>query len=212
MIPGTWHTWAAASGIVLATVVVSAQGPGGPKSRPGPAAPSARMEQALAAILGRAVAPLPKTGALAALTTTFTDAELNAWLSQPGNENVPAGMKSPTVTFTGAGTLSLAALVDIDAVRASRERGLLDPLNYLRGVVLVTMAGRLSGAGGQGMFDVDGVSVGNVPVPKLLLQELISYYSKSPDYPDGILLAKPFPLPARVREVLIARGAATVVQ
>jgi hypothetical protein len=74
------------------------------------------------------------------------------------------------------------------------------------------MTGRLNGVGGQGTFDVDTASLGNVPIPKVFLQELISFYSKSPDYPDGILLAKPFPLPARVREVQIARGAATVVQ
>lgn len=202
--------WTVASSLALAAVAVSAQGPA---SKPAPpAAASARMERALSAILGRAVAPLPKSGTLPALRTTFTDAELNAWLGQPGNENVPIGMKSPTVTFTGTGTLSLAALVDIDAVRKSRERGLLDPLSYLGGVVLVTMTGRLSGVSGQGTFDVDTASLGTVPIPKVLLQELISFYSKSPDYPDGILLAKPFPLPARVREVVIARGAATVVQ
>ena len=49
-------------------------------------------------------------------------------------------------------------------------------------------------------------------MPKILLQELVTFYSRSPQFPDGITLTKPFLLPAGVREVAIARGSATIVQ
>jgi hypothetical protein len=44
------------------------------------------------------------------------------------------------------------------------------------------------------------------------LQELVSYYSRTPEMPDGISLDKPFVLPAAIQTVETRRGAATVVQ
>jgi hypothetical protein len=103
-------------------------------------------------------------------------------------------------------------MVDLDAVRKSRERGMLDPMNYLSGMMAIAMNGVLTGASGQGTFDVESASLGNVTVPRILLQELIAYFSKSSEFPDGITLARPFPLPAGVRDLAIQRGSATVVQ
>jgi hypothetical protein len=51
-----------------------------------------------------------------------------------------------------------------------------------------------------------------VPVPKLLLQEIVSYYSRTRDKPAGIGLDDPFALPARIREIQVERGQAIIVQ
>jgi hypothetical protein len=55
-------------------------------------------------------------------------------------------------------------------------------------------------------------TLGGVAIPNTLLQELVSYYSRSVENPEGFNLAEPFDLPARIREVHTRRGAATVVQ
>ena len=55
-------------------------------------------------------------------------------------------------------------------------------------------------------------TVGVVPVPKLLLQEIVAYYSKSPSKPGGISLDDQFVLPARIREIQVERGQAIIVQ
>lgn len=187
--------------------VVFAQAPSSPAKRD-----SEKMQKNLAAMLVRAASAPVKGKPLQPLRTTFTDRELNAWLVEDGKDNVPVGLVSPRVTFTGPNTLTVNAQVDLDAVRKSRERGMLDPMGYLTGMMAIAMTGTFSGTGGQAVFDVQSATLGAVPVPKILLQELISYYSKSPQFPDGITLTKPFPLPAGVRELAIQRGSATVVQ
>ena len=54
--------------------------------------------------------------------------------------------------------------------------------------------------------------MGGVPIPKLFLQEIVSYYSRSAEKPAGISLDDPFPLPARIREIQVERGQAIIVQ
>lgn len=171
-----------------------------------------RMEAALVAIMTRAGAPVVKGKTPAPLRTTFADKELNAWLLADGKDNVPTGLLSPTVTFLGAGKLTAKAVADLDAVRKSKQRGMFDPMNLLTGLVPVTLNGTLTGSGGMATFDVQSASLGTWPLPRTVLQELIAYYSKSEDYPEGITLGKPFALPAAVKQLLIARGTATVVQ
>ena len=196
--------------IVVAAValsgVVSAQVPSAGKRD------SERMQKSLTAMLARAEAPPAKGKPAPPLRTTFTDTELNAWLAQDGKDSVPPGLISPQVTFTAPGKLTLRGVVDLDAVRKSRERGWLDPFAYLNGLMTISMNGTLSGTNGEGVFDVESATLGNVVVPKVLLQELITYYSRSPQLPAGVTLTKPFPLPAGVRDLAIQRGAATVVQ
>jgi len=171
-----------------------------------------KMQESLAAIMGRAHTPPVKGKTPAPLRTTFTDVQLNAWLLQDGKDNVPVGLLEPKITFLPAGKVTAKAIVDLDAVRKSKSRGMLDPMNLLTGLMPVTLTGTLSGANGMGTFDVESAALGTWPLPRAILQELIAYYSKSPEYPDGITLGKPFPLPAGVKGLIIARGAATVVQ
>ena len=49
-------------------------------------------------------------------------------------------------------------------------------------------------------------------VPKTLLQELLSFYSRSAENPDGINMDDPFELPSQIREIRVAAGTATIVQ
>jgi hypothetical protein len=103
--------------------------------------------------------------------------------------------------------------VDLDAVRrAKASRSWFDPTNYLTGKLPVTATGRLQTSNGVGRFELESASVGGVPVPKLLLQEIVSHYSRSAQNPSGINLDDPFALPARIREIQVERGQAIIVQ
>ena len=51
-----------------------------------------------------------------------------------------------------------------------------------------------------------------VPVPKTLLQELVSYYSRSETKPHGVKLDDPFELPARIKQIEVGQAQAVVVQ
>jgi hypothetical protein len=45
-----------------------------------------------------------------------------------------------------------------------------------------------------------------------VLQELVTYYSRTPENPEGINMDAPFELPARIREIRVGTGTSTVVQ
>ena len=51
-----------------------------------------------------------------------------------------------------------------------------------------------------------------VLVPKVVLQQVLSYYSRSPERPAGLSLDDTFVLPAGIREIRLDRGQAIVVQ
>jgi len=61
-------------------------------------------------------------------------------------------------------------------------------------------------------FTLESATVGGIPVPKSVLQELVSYYSQGPNAKDGVNFEAPFRLPAHIREIHTAMGRATVVQ
>jgi hypothetical protein len=145
--------------------------------------------------------------------TTVTEGEVNAYLVYEAGDQIPVGVVEPSVAILGTGRLSARAVVDLDAVRrAKASPSLLDPTNYLVGRLPVTATGVLKTANGMGRFDLERASVGGIPVPKILLQEIVSYYSRSRDKPGGIGLDDPFALPARIREIQVERGQAIIVQ
>ena len=80
------------------------------------------------------------------------------------------------------------------------------------GRVPITATGVLTTSNGLGRFQLESATVGGVPVPKMMLQEIVSYYSRTPRNPAGINIDDPFPLPARIREIQVERGQAVVVQ
>jgi hypothetical protein len=145
--------------------------------------------------------------------TAVTESEVNAYLGIDGPTQLPAGVVDPAVTILGTGRLSGRAVVDLDAVRrAKASQSWFDPTNYLTGRLPVVATGRLQTSNGVGRFELESASVGGVPVPKLLLQEIVSYYSRTAENPSGINIDDPFSLPARIREIQVERGQAIIVQ
>jgi hypothetical protein len=168
------------------------------------------MEQKLVAIAARGnAAPNAK---LAPMRTSFTEQEVNALFQYSQLVQMPAGVLNPRLTIADGGLLSGRATVDLDAIRKSKERTMLDPLSWVTGTVEVTAMGTLKTASGQGTFDLQSATLGGVSIPKSLLQEIVSYYSRTPETPNGFNLDKPFVLPAAIQTVETRRGAATVVQ
>jgi hypothetical protein len=154
----------------------------------------------------------PRKGT-AARSTQVTDAEVNSYLKFLAGSQVPVGIVEPTLHAAGNGRVTGRAIVDLDAVRKQKApTSLLDPMNYLMGRLAVTAVGTLRTADGVGRFELESSSVGSIPVPKILLQEIVSYYSRSPEKPSGISLDDPFALPARIREIQVDRGQAIIVQ
>ena len=65
---------------------------------------------------------------------------------------------------------------------------------------------------GVGWLQLESAAVGGLPIPKILLQEIVGYYSRTATNPAGIKLDDPFALPARIREIQVERGQAIIVQ
>jgi hypothetical protein len=145
--------------------------------------------------------------------TAVTESEVNAYLGYDGRAQLPAGVVDPEVSILGTGRLSGRAVVDLDSVRrAKASQSWFDPTNYLTGRLPVTATGRLQTSNGIGRFELESASVGGVPVPKMLLQEIVGYYSRTHENPSGINIDDPFALPARIREIQVERGQAIIVQ
>ena len=158
------------------------------------------------------VGQTPRAKAKAAQATQVTDAELNSYLRFHAAEDIPVGIADPLINAVGSSQVSGSAVVDLDAVRRQKERGWLDPLGYLTGRLPLTARGRLTTENGVGRFELEGAELSGVTVPKTVLQELLSYYSRTPEDPDGINMDDPFKLPAQIREIRVAAGSATIVQ
>ena len=145
--------------------------------------------------------------------TILTENEVNSYLVYDAKEQLPVGVVDPWLSAVGPGRVSGRAVVDLDAVRKARNAtSLLDPMNYLFGRLPVTATGTLKTANGVGRFELESASVGSVPIPKMLLQEIISHYSRTKENPSGLSLDDPFALPARIREIQVERGQAIIVQ
>jgi hypothetical protein len=129
------------------------------------------------------------------------------------SDRIPTGVTDPWVSILEDGRLSGRATVDLARVAQSRKSsGKLDPFSFLSGSLPVAVNGILRTKNGVGTFAVESASISSVPVPAWMLQEIVSYYSKSESAPKGVAIDKPFVLPSGIREIQTARGQATVVQ
>ena len=89
------------------------------------------------------------------------------------------GIVEPTINALGEGRVGGRAVVDLDAVRKQKQRGWLDPLGYMTGRLPITATGRLATKEGVGTFMLESAEVSGVTIPKTVLQELLSYYSRT---------------------------------
>jgi hypothetical protein len=146
------------------------------------------------------------------LVTSFTDRETNAYIEFYGHEFLPAGVAEPRVRFGADGRVAARAVVDLDAVRAARERSWLDPLAFVTGSVEVVASGAVAVERGEGVVRFESATVGGIAVPKTVAQELLRFYTRSPERPGGFAFDEPFPLPPGVRSIAVDTGQATLVQ
>ena len=152
-------------------------------------------------------------GGRQAQQTTVTQSELNSFLALDGRALLPAGVSEPVITMDGSGHLTGHAIVDLDAIRRQKNpTSMLDPSNLLMGRLPVTAAGVLHTSEGVGRFDLESASIGGMPVPKAMLQQVLSYYSCTPEHPGGISIDDPFQLPARIQTIGVEPGRAIIVQ
>lgn len=168
------------------------------------------LDKKLDQVLARAAKPPAK--AAKSLRTTITEKEANAYLAFQGKQYLPVGVTNPVITIVDSARVEGKATVDLDAIRKSKERGWMDLLSYVTGSVEIRAAGKLNTANGSGTFELESASIGGVPISKSLLQEVIAYYSRTPDSPEGFNLDKPFKLPYQVKHVELQRGVAVIVQ
>jgi hypothetical protein len=180
-------------------------------------ADSARMKQKIDAIVSaeravhqaRALSRTPAT----VRTTPLTQREVNSYLRYDLASQVPAGITEPVITIVGQGRLTGDAVVDLDAVsRANPPKGFFDPMRLLTGRLPVRVQGVLTTSQGTGRFALESATIAGVPVPKSVLQTLVSFYSRSETHPDGVGLDDPFALPAAIREIRVEPGQAIVIQ
>jgi len=159
-----------------------------------------------------AAAETPRPASAPPLLTTFTEREINAYLALEGPAVLPPGIAMPRARLGDDGRVQARAVVDLDAVRRSRERSAFDPFSYLTGAVEVVAAGRFEASGGEGLIRYESATVGGVAVPKTVAQELLRFYTRTPERPGGFAFDEPFDLPAGLRAVSVERSSATVTQ
>ena len=166
---------------------------------------SAKLTRIVTAGNTKALKPAPQA-------IQITDNELNSYFKYNAQSQIPVGIVEPTINALGDGRVGGRAVVDLDAVRKQKQRGWLDPMGYLTGRLPITATGTLVTKDGVGRFALESAEVSGVTIPKTVLQELLSYYSRTKENPDGINMDDPFELPARIREIRVGKATATIVQ
>jgi hypothetical protein len=193
-------------GLVLALAGVTALAAAGPTRQD-----ADLLKQKVSAIVE--IGAVPARSPRQPQRTMLTENELNAYLALDAAQDLPAGVVEPSVSILGPGRVAGRAVVDLDAVKRDQPpRGLLDPRRLLIGRLPVTATGGLQTSNGIGRFSLESASVGGIPMPKPVLQEILSYYTRSAERPEGLSLDDPFVLPSNIREIQVDRGQAIVVQ
>ena len=166
----------------------------------------ARLDRRLADILRHAGEPSAEVR-----LTPLPEPEVNAYLAHQGARYLPVGIREPLVRI-GDDRVSAEAVIDLDAIRESRERTTFDLIQYLGGQLVVTASGRVRSGGGMAQVEVETVTVGGIQVPVQLLQEVVRHFTRTPEQPAGTRLDAPIPLPYGITELRLSPGLAVIVQ
>ena len=173
-------------------------------------ADSAAMASKIARIQETAAHPRPPKAE--PVRTAFTDREMNAYLQVEGPSFFPQGIAGPHISTGEGGRVTARAMIDLDAVRLSQQRGLLDPLAFVRGSVEVIATGFIVASNGSGTASFESATVAGIPVPKRVAEELLRFYTRTPQRPQGFSLDDMFDLPAQIRSVNVTAGRVTITQ
>ena len=145
--------------------------------------------------------------------TMVTQDEVNSYLRFGAVDRIPVGVTEPFIGIQPQGRLHGRAVVDLDVVRRKKSSGgWFDPMSYLTGRLPLTAAGVLQTQDGRGRFTLESAAISGVPIPKAFLQEIVSFYTKTADNPDGINIDDPFELPAEIQRIDVEQGRATIIQ
>ncbi len=145
--------------------------------------------------------------------TRFTEAETNAYLKFKSGPLLPTGLADPVVILHGEGRVTGYAVVDLDIVRQKQSSGgWFDPTSYMTGKLPVSAVGRIVTADGKGRFELERADVSGIPVPKLLLAQMVNYFTRTADNPAGSSIDDTFELPADIRRIDVRAGSFTVIQ
>ena len=166
--------------------------------------------------LARKITQITQRGAqgpgAAARRTEVSEGEVNSWFVFRGRPYLPEGVTNPNVTMLGEGAMRGNVTVDLEALGKRRSRGgPLDLWSYLGGKVPVAVTGTLRARDGRGQFEMKSAEMAGVPVPKALVQQLLSIYTSSSD-DKPLSLDASFELPAKIRSIDVGQGQLVVVQ
>jgi hypothetical protein len=167
-----------------------------------------RLERKIDEIAKNGAAPRPQPK-----RTPVSESEINSYLNINFKQKIPQGLTNPEIAMPGNGALAGRVVVDLDEFnRSRRSQGLMDPLSYLSGKVPVTARGSLRAQNGKGRFQLGSAEIHGIALPREIVQELVSYFSRTSGYPNGFDIDAPFDLPAKIREIAVDKGEAVVVQ
>ena len=124
------------------------------------------------------------------------DPAMRGWVSEVANYSTPVAIGEVMRSFA------------VGEVVESRHP------EYAPGERLVGVFGwqHFADSDGQGVIRYESATVGGIAVPQTVAQELLRFYTRTPERPRGFAFDEPFALPAGLRAVSVERGAATVTQ
>ena len=190
--------------------VVAVFGSMAPAQAGGPltAADGRELEAALARILLNAATPRGGSER----RVVITERAVNGFLRFQGADQLPPGLTEPELRMQAGGRLTVTATVDLDSVREQQSPGRFNPLRFLGGRLPVTAVGLVRSAGRALTVDIESAQVGSLSVPVTLVAELVQIYTRSDQYPDGIDVSEPIPLPSGIDAVHVEAQRTVVVQ
>lgn len=145
--------------------------------------------------------------------TAFTQAETNSYLKYKAGDLLPTGLTQPELTIVGEGRVTGRAVVDLDIVRKKQSSGgWLDPTSYLTGKLPVTASGRIVTWDGKGKFELERAEVSGLPIPKSFLAQMVNFFTRTADNPQGSSIDDTFELPAEIRRIDVDASRWTVHQ
>ncbi|MGH9529397.1 MAG: hypothetical protein ACRD2S_05690 [Terriglobales bacterium] len=139
--------------------------------------------------------------------TELTDNEINAYFAA-GKVELPAGVQS-VIFREQPGVVTASCRVDFDQVEAGR-RSANPLLSLFSGIHDVVIEANARGTAGQGLVEVQSVSLDGVEIPRFVLELFVEKFLQ-PKYPN-VGLDSRFPLPQRIDTAVVGMQKLTISQ